>query len=118
MGRGLNLWKQVTCIKKLRHIVESSSLVHTDDRWSFFPQRGQTIPLKNFKLIWLNTYVITFMTHCVEPFKTISVQWNSSKTPKRRRPEIGLRFSGMSTNVAHPEKAQKIQKNIYQVLYS
>ena len=34
----------------------------------------------------------------------------SSKTQKRRRPEIGLEFSGVSSNVAHPKKSQKIEQ--------
>ena len=34
----------------------------------------------------------------------------SSEIQKRRRPEIGLEFSGVSSNVAHPKKAQKIEQ--------
>ena len=34
----------------------------------------------------------------------------SSKTQKWRRPEIGLEFSGVSSNVAHPKNAQKIKQ--------
>ena len=34
----------------------------------------------------------------------------SSKTQKRRRPEIGLEFSGVSSNVVHPKNAQKIEQ--------
>jgi hypothetical protein len=34
----------------------------------------------------------------------------SYKTQTWRRPEIGLEFSGVSSNVAHPKKAQKIEQ--------
>ena len=43
-------------------------------------------------------------------FKQFQCREISSKTQKRRRPEFGLEFSGVSSNVVHPKNAQKIEQ--------
>ena len=43
-------------------------------------------------------------------FQGHEISSNMSKSKKQRRPEIGLEFSGVSSNVVNPKNAQKIEQ--------